>query len=181
MNQGGTRKSEPASSSHIGPPIPDEAEPNGGASADRISEENEPYDYSVDRDDEWFQRDLTKQPSPVKTMHLRPGVAVKDLYTGESRSSDMQKYEGQMSRQEYLAFMGFHIPEIPEASTVIAQEARTQGEFNRVDEIRGQFQELSLLYPPVRLPLPSRRPQSAPTRTRISIPQRKEQTNPLAV
>ena len=134
-------------------------------------------------DDEWFQRDLTKQPSPVKTMHLRPGVAVKDLYTGESRSSDMQKYEGQMSRQEYMAFMGFEIPEIhEEASTVIAQEARTQGEFNRVDEIRSQFQELSLLYPPVRLALPSRRPQSAPTRPRISIPQRKElQTNPLAV
>ncbi|CAL1159268.1 unnamed protein product [Cladocopium goreaui] len=181
MNHGGTRESREsreASSSHIGPTIPDEAEPNGGASTDHISEENEPYDYSVERDDEWFQRDLTKQPSPVKTMHLRPGVAVKDLYTGESRSSDMQKYEGQMSRQEYMAFMGFEIPEIhEEASTVIAQEARTQGEFNRVDEIRSQFQELSLLYPPVRLALPSRRPQSAPTRPRISIPQRKDKAS----
>ena len=59
---------------------------------------------------------------------------------------------------------------------------KNSGEFNRVDEIRSQFQELSLLYPPVRLALPSRRPQSAPTRPRISIPQRKElQTNPLAV
>ena len=147
------------------------------ASADHISEEDMVYQFSVDPNDEWFQRDLTHQPSPVKTMHLSPGVSVKDLYTGESKASDMQQYQGQMSRQEYYKLMGVEIPSPPipkESPTEVAQE-RVR-ELNQVDEIRSQFQDLSMLYPPVRLPVtPRSRPQSAPVvRPRISIPDRKD-------
>lgn len=109
-------------------------------SADISEEINETYDFSADIDDEWFQRDLTHQPSPVKTMHLSPGVAVKDLYTGEARSSDMRKYAGQMSRQEYLAFMGLELPDVPEEASTVVETRTDLQQSNRVQDIRSQFQ-----------------------------------------
>ncbi|CAK9008487.1 unnamed protein product [Durusdinium trenchii] len=149
-----------------------------GSSNERIDEVDlEGIDIGLDKEDEWFQPDIAHQPSFLATMRVAPGVSITDLNTGEMRFSEMQRYEGQMSRLEYLALTGY-VPEVPpEDRSQVHEDGKTLDiePDGRVAEIREQFQALSLLHPPMRLP-PRSRPSSAVSRgTRgKNVPQPKD-------
>lgn len=70
-------------------------------------------DFEVPQDD-FYAPDLTHQPSLLRLMRVSPGVSIRDLNTGEMRSSEMARYEGQMSRQDYRRWMGLDL-ELPQA------------------------------------------------------------------
>ena len=114
-----------------------------GSSNERIDEVDlEGIDIGLDKEDEWFQPDIAHQPSFLATMRVAPGVSITDLNTGEMRFSEMQRYEGQMSRLEYLALTGY-VPEVPpEDRSQVHEDGKTLDiePDGRVAEIREQFQ-----------------------------------------
>ena len=84
-------------------------------------------DFELPHDD-YFAPDLTHQPSLLRMMRISPGVSIRDLNTGEMRSSEMASYEGQMSRQDYRRWMGLdlELPQVLESLQEAEQASRPE-------------------------------------------------------
>ena len=124
--------------------LPDDEEVPGSQQIDE-EVDLEGIDLHTATEDEWFQPDIFYQPPMLATVHVSPGVSIRDVNTGKMRCCEMPRPEGRMSRLEYLGLT--RPPEPPEQSnsaSAQAEDRRPQtaeaGEAGQVAEIREQFQ-----------------------------------------